>query len=753
MNVAQAIADLGINQPDGLDLVIVRLNPRNARFEHYRFDDYRNHEMNGGTYYLASGGFVPGSVSKYEGRTGKNVGRLLWLPFDFDLTTYMHCDTAWLWSLDDTALWGLIDGLRADIEEVFGVIGLPIHRLDYTGYGLAAYVYLPPHKQSAVAALQALHKGIVERINTVARMPLADPQVSDAGTRIMRLVPSLNTKSDIPRQTKTIYLRLEPVVTVPMLKAAAAMTPPPERMIPKGKRLSDDVATLIVDHVSEHWSEGRRHQLALGLAGMLAKAGVPEEQTTAIIERMPDDDWQDREKAVATTYERVRSGLDVRGFYALRDALPAALVEWIDGELGKLRATGPTLIVGGQRAEPAETPKDTGRRKEFGDLPASALTGWIGEYCRLMEPTTESPIAYHFGVGVTTIGAMVGRRIASQYGTDALYPNLYTLLVGRSGRTRKDTAIKRITRTLFDVSPSGTKIINHGVGIATDVGSSTKLIDMLRNKPNTLLYITEFTRLMGNARRQATDTIIPTLIEAFDTPTVMQNNSMANPIEALYPFLSILAATQPDLLSEAMTGADMNSGFANRWLYVCGNLGAPIPLAPRLDLSSVSMLMHDLWEAKNSYAEGTALSMTPEAVERWSAWYIADYHRESPNPEEDAMRARHAVLIQKLALIYAIVDRRLSIDLDHLNIAIEVIEWMWAQMHVLTPSWGRTIDGQIEERIKAVITRGPIKKRDLQRQASSRKWSGVEFSRVFDAMVKNGAIKIDPTRTVMLDDD
>ena len=243
---------------------------------------------------------------------------------------------------------------------------------------------------------------------------------------------------------------------------------------------------------------------------------------------------------------------------------------------------------------------------------------------------------------------------------------------------------------------------------------------------------------MGNARRMSTETIIPTLMEAFDTPVTMQNNSMANPIEALYPYLSIIAATQPDILTDTMSGTDMNSGFANRWLFVCGNSGIPNAFPPVLDRAVAGKLLIDLWEAKHSYDVGTGLRMTAEAIERWTTWYEADFYRESPSAEEDSMRARHAVLIQKVALIYAAAAgakclARPSPDRDRSD------RVDGEQMKRMTASWGRSVDGQIEERIKAVLG-SPMKRRLVQQMCNSRKWSSVEFGRVFESMVKNQAI-------------
>lgn len=751
--VGEAVRELGI-VGDGGDLIVVKIGARGA--QHYTLSEVEDKELDKDTY-LATGTYGPGTVSRHGGRTASNLLRINELPFDFDLADSTGIPKDELWRMPDAALWPLIEGLVAEVERAFAAIGLTLHRIDYTGYGLAGFLRLPLHKPDAIPAIQALHAKIVKRVNAIARVKLCDPQVTDAGTRVMRLPGCLNTKGEIPRRTRTLVQR-GGVVTEAQLRAAAGATSDmPARIVPvDGSALDDDTVRQMIESVSPHWNLGHKHHLALALSGLLAKAGVPEEQTLGIVQNLSaaDEKPWDREKCVHTTYEKVRAGQTVKGFYGLQDVLPADLVAWLDAIGEKVRtATTPVLVAHGRARDTADTGEPSRARAEFEDVPAAALTGWVGDYARTMHPTTEAPIAFHVGVGLTMAGALIGRHVYAQYGTDPLYANLYTLLVGRSGRTRKDTAIKRATRVLFDSAPSGTKILSHGIGIATDVGSSTKLIDLLAKHPNTLLYLTEFTRLMGNARRQSTETIIPTLMEAFDTPTIMQNNSMANTIEALYPYLSIIAATQPDILADTMSGADMNSGFANRWFFVCGNRGEANPMPPVLDRAVVGKLLHELWASKHSYELGTALRLSPDAETDWRAWYIADFNRESPSAEEDAMRARHAVLIQKIALIYAVAAQSRRVEREHLAIGIALVEWMWDQIKRMTPSWGRSIDGQIEERIKAVLADGPMKRRDIQQRINSRKWSAVEFSKVFDSMVKNGTVAIDPFGYAGLSDD
>jgi len=575
----------------------------------------------------------------------------------------------------------------------------------------------------------------------------------------MRFVPTTNTKGAIVRQTRNIYRNAGVVTEAQLIVAAGEIQPPPTRAVPlKGETLDGATCTQIVEAVRPSWQPGARHGIALALAALMAKANVPEEQCNWIIHTLSagDDEEDDRLNAVHTSYERVRSGLPTRGFFGLQGMLPQSVIDWLDALATRLyESSRPRITINGtplgEEREHKQESRKHERRLEFFEPPDSAFYGWVGDYAELMTPSTEAPAAYHLGVGLTFVGAVIGRHVSARYGSDPLFPNLYTLLVGRSGRSRKDTAIKRATRLLTDPATNDTRVINHGISIATDVGSSTALMAHLAEKPNTFLYITEFAKLMSNARRKGSESIIPTLIEAFDTPPVMHNLSMANKIEARYPLLSMLAATQPDILAGLMSDEDMHSGFANRFLFVCGEATTAIPNPPAIDRTRANALFFDLWDARSKYTEGSQIPLAKEAEEYWREWYIRDWNTASTSHEEDAMRVRHAVLIVKIALIYTVCDGAKTISRDHLERATQYVEWMWRHVQVLLGTWGRTIDGQIQERIMTVLdSHGSMKKWVLQTKTSSRKWSAVEFSRVFDAMIKTHAITVDPTGIVSL---
>ena len=74
-------------------------------------------------------------------------------------------------------------------------------------------------------------------------------------------------------------------------------------------------------------------------------------------------------------------------------------------------------------------------------LPGTAWTGLFDAYGQLVRPCTEAPEAFHLGSFITVAGCLVGRT-AWVCNPHPIYPNFYTLLVGKTGLARKTTAYR-----------------------------------------------------------------------------------------------------------------------------------------------------------------------------------------------------------------------------------------------------------------------------------------------------------------------
>jgi len=756
MKVRDAIQALGIDadQLPG-ELCLVQITKKGAR--HYRLAEVADKDISVDLY-LATGTFAPGSIKDYAGRTVENLTSILWAVLDCDLKDYVPGITLEVlrtWS-DDQLLTAARE-LAQDVREVLDLLGVPYHRIDYTGYGIAVYIYLNGHTTADIPEIRDLNRALVEAVNAQWGSTLADPGVHDAGTRIMRLVPGPNTKGPTPRLAQTIY-RSEGHVPISELRKGLQKRTRTTvgRAIPRtGSELPASVLHDLIDAVLPHWVEGNRHGLALALAGMLAKAGVSEDQAARLVEftanAAGDLELADRLKAVETSYQRARAGLETRGLYGLRDWLPIETVEFIDRTLEPVRPhTAEYTFTAREDVVDDNMDDDAHDELPVHPLPEVVKSGLIGEYIDLMTPTTEASESYHLGVGLTMAGAMIGRRVHVRYGRP-VFANLFTLLVGASGKTRKDTSITRGTEFLKQWISEGTTQRQVNTGILTDVGSSEGLLKAMEEQPQMLLYLTELSKLISKGRRQGTATILPVLMEAFDGPDALHNVSIQSKIEVKHPFLSIISATQPRILEDLMTDADVHSGFINRWLIIPGAPRAPLPWPPSVD-RAVSRLLFERMHCtiNDGFPDHFELPICEAARAFWSEWYAADWHV-GRTDDEAAMRGRAATLVVKVALIYAVLNGDQMLTQHHLELGIAVVEWMWLHVRRMLPTWGGTVPGRIEAKItQYLIQHGPTNKRKLRQYCRARTWSTADFNSALDAMYKGGLVGIDANGVVGL---
>jgi hypothetical protein len=759
MKVAESIGQLGI-KPDAVpgELCIVQFTKQGAR--HYTYEQVANREISRDLY-LATGTFAPGSISEFGGRTSENVTSVLWLVLDCDLKDYIDEPVATLREWSDGDLMTAARALAGDLREVLDSIGVTVHRIDYTGYGICAYIVIDPSDQANVVELRNLNGGLVDQVNRTWGSTLADPAVHDAGTRVTRLVGSPNTKGAITRIAQTIYQSAGQTTIAELSKVITERTRTTVgRIIPRsGQSIPEGIVTEIVKAVLPHWTEGNRHGLSLALAGILAKADVSEEQAKSVVEFIAnncgDTELTDRMKAVETSYARARSGLQTRGLYGLRDWLPIEVVEFIDRELDKIRRASASITFTASNGKQAP-PLHSAPAEDLFTLPIPdiARQGYIDEYIQIMRPTTEASEGFHLGVALTVLGAMIGRTVYANFGK-RLHSNLFTLLVGDSGESRKDTAIGcgiTLLKTTYNTasemavtsSKASTVMVSSGVKIATDISSGEGLISTLKDNPNILMYLSEFARLMGNANRQGTKTIAPVLMEAFDTPDALSNLAKLNPVEAKEPYLSILAATQPRILEGLMSEGDIHSGFINRWLIIPGKSIKPNGWPPEMDREWLQSLFQNITATIGLNQQPRAMNGSDEAKAYWTEWYEKHWYQER-NEEEKSMAVRHPVMAIKIALIYAVLSGDPILEPHHLEIGIAIVGWMALQIAPLLPNWGASPLAKLEHRVIAVLTeRGPMKRRDISRLAHNpRRWTSQDIKRTIEALLDNGVIAQD----------
>lgn len=150
--------------------------------------------------------------------------------------------------------------------------------------------------------------------------------------------------------------------TLVELRSTGSQTMIPPSVHPSGQKLKftflDDTATPLefndlqvqirkiaaLSLISRHWKEGMRHNLALGVAGLLLKTDHDEAQSkeiiAAICEVTGDEELQDRLKAIETTFDQPLE--NVAGFTQIEAMLGSKVAkrifEWMGSSSASLQA-------------------------------------------------------------------------------------------------------------------------------------------------------------------------------------------------------------------------------------------------------------------------------------------------------------------------------------------------------------------------------------------------------------------------------
>ena len=763
MIVADAISAIGspYADADAGDLVIVQF--RQGRPIHRTLDTASDLALTTDTY-LATGAFRAGSITSSGGRTLDNLVAILSLPYDCDLSDHTGLDKATLHQLPDDDLDALIDDLRSFAVAAFAAIGLAPNRIDVTGYGIALHLNIAHDSQRDIAALRDMHRRIGQQVNRQVGERLVDEQALDAGTRIMRLPPSPNTKrADRPRQARTLH-NDEGAYDIAQLRAVCDRfgdaPEPVRRIVPNhGRELSAEAEQRIVAAMSGAWSHGQRHAIALGLAGWLAKSGIPQAQTLRIIAALSSGDGEearDRERAVETTYRHVESGSDAAGYTALQQRLPAAVLATVDEVLTAYRsATAPSLVIGSGRAA-------TPPVHRIAPLPDEAFYGVLGEYVDLAAPTTEAADQFHVGAFLAVISAQAGRRFVHRYTDEELYCNLFVLLVGKSGSSRKDTAINRALR-VTSLPWSDGVLPTPPWHVSRDVSSGEGLISLLKDHPNTLLRLSELTSMTSKSERKGSESLNDYLINAYDCAETLENNSKVNPVIAELPYLTAIAATQPGRMEGAFTTRAVQSGLGNRWLIVPGRAKSAMPNPPGIDQRRAAALWRRIVGniqsvAPQARSDGrivpTPISLDDACLPLWSEYYGVEHELANDDDADETvsdMRQRLHVQVRKISMLLALTDGEITIRLPHLRAALAIVNWSWTETMRLIDLWNPSIESRIERRVLDVLaSQGAMSNAKLQQTTRNRAWSATEYNRVIKALIEVGAIVRDAENTIAL---
>jgi hypothetical protein len=405
-------------------------------------------------------------------------------------------------------------------------------------------------------------------------------------------------------------------------------------------------------------------------------------------------------------------------------------------------------------------------------FPEAAWHGLFADYRHAMGES-EAPDAHHFGAALTLVGAALGRRVFVRYRKPA-YPNLYGVLVGKTGMSRKTTSMRTALDDLllavepefrYISAPGSAEGLMEQVATAGMTAAEREQYNAhIDDKPlekdgpvpemplapvegRRLLFAPEeFALLLTKARQDGSSNLGPVITAIYDCPNRYDPPTRKRPIIALKPTVSILTATAPAWVEKYLGASELLSGFVNRFCFFGGSPRAPIPWPKEPDqpfLNTVREQLHRAlveWEGKEH-----EFDLDEPASRLWALYYAAHYSRLATYPDSHAAVVQRCPLFAvKISLIFAALRcDSPTINAEDLERATLVADFLEHSALELLGDLGGDKDLELEAKILKRLAGGVhLKKRQLHQSVSGR-FAAERFNRAIEALVRAEIIRSD----------
>ncbi len=213
--------------------------------------------------------------------------------------------------------------------------------------------------------------------------------------------------------------------------------------------------------------------------------------------------------------------------------------------------------------------------------------GFLKDYVVFAEPLTEAPIQYHIATALAMVSTVLGRNVYLSEGATDYYPNLYILVIGESGITRKSTAIGLVYKFLPKLNPEY---------ILGATMSPEALLDAFKRSYCHIILYDELKYLIVNEEKSYGKGLIALFTSIWANPVTYRVDTKNIKIEERIienPTLNILAASTPDWLQ--VKEADILGGFMGRFLPICSSKNNKrLAIRPEIDLAVLDTLFEKL---------------------------------------------------------------------------------------------------------------------------------------------------------------
>ena len=289
------------------------------------------------------------------------------------------------------------------------------------------------------------------------------------------------------------------------------------------------------------------------------------------------------------------------------------------------------------------------------------LSDWLTKYLEYTE-NSESPISYHTWCGLSVIAGALQRRVYLKWGLGrVIYPNLYVVLVGPSGRTRKGVAIG-IAKDFLKKIPGITVTPESSSGRQAMIMAMKRAIvnfqDPSDGKIKFHCSVTAFSEELSVFLGQGDIAYLSNLTDWYDSKDDWEYETVGRGKDSLQGLcLNLMGGTAPDWIQSMIPQEALGGGFTSRIIFVVEEVKRKIipkyiPTQEELEIQEV--LQRDLERISQLAGE---ITFTEDAEKLYIDWYIDQDKKLSaglpavPDTRFAGYCERRATHLQKLMII------------------------------------------------------------------------------------------------------
>jgi energy-coupling factor transporter ATP-binding protein EcfA2 len=383
-----------------------------------------------------------------------------------------------------------------------------------------------------------------------------------------------------------------------------------------------------------------------------------------------------------------------------------------------------------------------------------------------MEECTKDacPENYHLFHGLLALGLAAGKYALLQ-DKDPVHGNLYVCITGRSG-SGKSRAARYLKRCLIEAAPYTTSSdLNRGVKMIGSPGSGEVLVDMLRREivgnpgdenlveVRALADYPELAALTSRTGRAGSN-LKDYITDIYDAPPLISAPSRSHKDSfAKDPFMSLLTSTQPRIIRDLLTQADVDSGFLTRVNFVWGQEKHEDAFDDiEVDLTDpVGYLtsIHNWAREEIAYKQDSKILLTQAFRDEANAVWLKRYE-EQVKTDQTGMLTRLKLLYKKLTLLLVINQKQPFATPEVLDQVVPLMDYQVDCYKIATQAIGETDESELVARITEMIrdhertrkSAGGMTGREMQQRLKRRKnFSMKQLTDVLNQMEQLGLIQ------------